>query len=130
MHNTLLQTLRRVPLFSRAKGGFYEALAGDFLSRQGLKKIRYNYRARFGEIDLIAEDGEVLVFVEVRYRQDAGHGSPAATVDFRKQRKIIRTAQYFLQKYGLTNRMPCRFDVIGITGKPGATEIQWIKNAF
>jgi len=112
------------------KGRYYEALARDFLKSRGLKDFRFNIRSRFGEIDLVARDGETLVFVEVRYRQGNSHGSAVATVNLRKQQKIRKTAQYFLQKNGLTNRMPCRFDVIGIMDYAGKAEFNWIKNAF
>ena len=119
-----------LPGRARDKGQFFEVRARDFLYRQGLRDFQLNFRSRYGEIDLIARDKETLVFVEVRYRQDASFGSPVATVTHGKQQKIIRTARYFLQKNGLTNRMPCRFDVVGITGEPGQLEYQWIKNAF
>lgn len=125
--------LQRLPLRSAPtvrKGRYYESLARKFLQARGFRDFTFNVRSRFGEIDLVARDGDVLVFVEVRYRQCSSHGSPMATVDYRKQRKIIKTAQYFLQKNGLTNRMPCRFDVVGITENAGKHEFHWIKNAF
>lgn len=112
------------------KGRAGEALAHQFLQARGLRDFRFNVRSRFGEIDLVARDGDTLVFVEVRYRRNASHGSPVATVDIHKQRKIIKTARFYLQKHGLTNRMPCRFDVVGITENAGQPEFLWIKNAF
>lgn len=126
---TILAGLARRPL-TPGRGGKYEARARDFLARQGLTDFRFNVRSRYGEIDLIARDGPCLVFVEVRYRHDTSHGSPAATVTPAKQQKIRRTAQHFLQKHGLTNRMPCRFDVVGISDSAGKPEYRWIKNAF
>ena len=117
-------------LLTREKGAYFEVLARDFLAAQGLTDFRSNYLCRCGEIDLIARDGECLVFVEVRYRQASAHGSPVATVTRSKQQKIRRAAQLFLQKHGLTNRMPCRFDVVGINDGAGGPEIRWIKNAF
>jgi len=112
------------------KGRLFEILALKFLRKQGLRKFQLNFHSRFGEIDLIAQDADVLVFIEVRYRKNRNHGDAAATVNFSKQQKIIRTAEHYLQKNGLTNKMPCRFDVIGISGSVDALEIQWIKNAF
>ena len=112
------------------QGKFYELKAREYLKRRGLKDFLPNYHSRFGEIDLIARDGDVLVFIEVRYRKNQSYGSAAASVEFYKQKKIIRTVQHFLQKKGLNNRMPCRFDVIGITGSDEKLEFQWIKNAF
>jgi len=117
-------------LTTTGKGKQFEVLARQFLRKQGLKQFQLNFHSRFGEIDLIALDADVLVFIEVRYRKNTDHGAAAATVNFHKQQKIIRTAQHYLQKSGLTNKMPCRFDVIGISGSGDALEIQWIKNAF
>lgn len=113
-----------------ARGKYYERLAKRYLRKQGLRHFQENVSSRFGEIDLIARDGETLVFIEVRYRQRVSHGSAVATVTTKKQQKIRLTAQHFLQKNGLTNRMPCRFDVIGITGSHDEPVFQWIKNAF
>ncbi len=117
-------------LSTTGKGRQFEILAQKFLRKQGLKQFQMNFHSRFGEIDLIARDADVLVFIEVRYRKNSDHGDAAATVNFHKQQKIIRTAQHYLQKSGLTNKMPCRFDVIGISGSVDALDIQWIKNAF
>lgn len=115
---------------TRDKGGHYEALARDFLRTQGLTDFHFNFHSRYGEIDLIARDGDCLVFVEVRYRHSSGHGSAVASVTRRKQEKLRSTAQHFLQKHGLTNRMPCRFDVVGISGDARDPQFRWIKNAF
>lgn len=112
------------------KGQLYERKAAAWLRQQGLKVTHCNVYSRYGEIDLIARHGEVMVFVEVRYRQQEKHGSPLATVTVSKQQKIRLTARHFLQKNGLTNKMPCRFDVIGITGHGRELEYRWIKNAF
>lgn len=112
------------------KGRHYEHLAREFLRRQGLTDFRCNVRSRYGEIDLVARDGDVMVFIEVRYRTRAGHGSPAATVTPAKQKKIITTARYFLQKHGLTNKVACRFDVVGISGSGSQLAYRWIRNAF
>ena len=84
-----------------------------------------NFRCRSGEIDLIVKDGKYLVFVEVKYRSDEAQGGALAAVDWRKQRKISQTAQFFLKRYHL-GEPPCRFDVVAIDGE----NIQWIKNAF
>ncbi|MBK1721733.1 YraN family protein [Thiocystis violacea] len=102
-----------------------ERLAERFLLGKRLELIARNHRCRFGEIDLVMRDGGVLVFVEVRYRRSAQHGSAAETVDVRKQRRLIKTAGHYLQ-YNPTSR-PCRFDVVAITGDD---QVQWIRNAF
>ncbi len=91
--------------------------------------FRSNYLCRSVEIDLIPREVEYLIFVELRYRQASAHGSPAVTVTRSKQQKI-RCAELLLQKYGLTNRMPGRFDVVGITNGAGSPEFWWIKKCF
>lgn len=121
-----------LPLASNTtdKGRWYELKAREYLKQHGLKHFLHNVHSRYGEVDLIAWDGDVLVFTEVRYRREGDHGSAVATVDKFKQRKIIRTAQYFLLKNGLTNKVPCRFDVVGISGSGDELGFHWIKNAF
>ena len=88
--------------------------------------LRYNYRCRFGEIDLIARDGEYLVFVEVKYRKDNSSGYSLAAVNPAKQKTICKVARYFLTVEYHNVDIPCRFDVAGIDGD----EIHWVKNAF
>lgn len=109
----------------RAIGSKYEHIAGAYLERQGYKILEYNYHCRLGEIDLIARDGEYLVFCEVKYRKGHMTGSPAEAVDVYKQRKLWKTAEYYLLRHGLYD-VPCRFDVIGIED----CRITLIKNAF
>lgn len=109
----------------RETGSHYEELAARYLEEQQYKILEKNYRIRTGEIDLIAMDGTCLVFVEVKYRKDHSLGDPLEAVDIRKQRRICQTARYYIYKKGY-DQIPCRFDVIGITG----TQIRHIKNAF
>lgn len=104
-----------------------EQWAAQYLQQQGLKLVTQNYRSRFGEIDLIMQDDSSLVFVEVRLRRNADFGGAAASIDARKQQRIIRTAQQYLA--GLNPVPPCRFDVVLMDGVQG-TSAQWIKNAF
>ena len=118
------------PTVALTRGKQFERLAGQHLQQRGLSLLATNYHTRFGEIDIIARDGDCLVFVEVRFRADVSHGSPVATVTPAKQEKIRRTALNFLQKHGLTNKMPSRFDVVGITGSLKVPSFRWIKNAF
>lgn len=108
-----------------AVGEAMERLAESFLLRQGLRCIARNHRCRYGEIDLILCDDCMLVFAEVRFRRSARFGSPAETVDRRKQRRLIATANHYLQSH--PSKLPCRFDVVAIRGQH---EIQWIKHAF
>jgi putative endonuclease len=102
-----------------------ERLAESFLTRQGLRCIARNHRCRYGEIDLILRDTATLVFVEVRFRRSTQYGSPADTVDQRKQRRLIAAASHYLQVH--PSVLPCRFDVVAISGQ---NQIQWIQNAF
>ena len=96
-------------------GSRYEQEAAAFLNQKGLDIVEQNYRCRVGEIDLIARDGETLVFCEVKYRYNGGAGDPAAAVDYRKQQTIFRVAQWYLQQHHLPEDTPCRFDVATLT---------------
>jgi len=104
-----------------------EKIAKTFLVNQGLVLITNNYHCRYGEIDLIMKDTNTLVFIEVRLRSNPNFGNAAASITLQKQRKMIHTAQHYLQ----TNKinMPCRFDAL-LLSKTDRTNIQWIRNAF
>ena len=95
----------------RQTGTAYERRAGKYLKEQGYELIGYNFRCRQGEIDIIARDGRYLVFVEVKYRRDGQTGDPLEAVDWAKQRRISRTAQYYCLTHGYGETTPCRFDV-------------------
>jgi putative endonuclease len=109
-------------------GAQAEQTAARFLQQQGLRLIQANYHCRFGEIDLILKDGDTLVFAEVRMRSSQGFGGAVASIDARKQAKLIRTAQQFLS--GLPSTPPCRFDAVLMATPDGANGIEWVKNAF
>lgn len=126
----------------RATGRHFERLAGNFLAKQGLQILEYNYRCARAEIDIIARDGNCLVFCEVKSRVDSSGALPECADDLiladspettgaleavtpHKQAQISRAALYYLTAHGMTDA-PCRFDVIGITGR----RLTWIKNAF
>ena len=105
--------------------------ADRYLTAQGLTVRDRNYRCKAGEIDLVMADGNALVFVEVRLRRHKGFASAAETVDFRKQQKLIRAAQHYLQRTGLTDRVACRFDVVAFDPRRAAgAPITWLKDAF
>lgn len=95
------------------------------MQQHGLKLIARNYRCRFGEIDLLLQEDETLVFVEVRMRSNADFGGAAASIDARKQAKLIRTAQHYLAT--LARIPPCRFDAVLLSS---SDNIEWVKNAF
>lgn len=119
------------PAIKPTAGAQAEAQAEAYLLKQGMVTRMKNYRTKVGEIDLIMMQGDILVFVEVRLRTNPRFSSAAETVDYRKQQKIIKTAQQFLQQHRLTDRVPCRFDVIAIDNTSSdPSTIQWIKNAF
>ncbi len=107
-----------------SRGAAAEQTAADYLARQGLTLVERNFRCRLGEIDLIMRDGQTLVFVEVRQRASQQFGGAAASIDSRKQQKLVATAQLYLAKSG---KMPsCRFDAVLMQGQT----IQWIRDAF
>jgi len=112
------------------KGHAWEDFAVDYLTQKGLKLKCQNYNCRLGEIDLIMEDPDNLVFVEVRYRQAADYGDSAASVNRQKQRKIINTAKLYLLENNLYDKCHCRFDVVAINLKHNQPDIEWISNAF
>ena len=120
------------PLNKRQFGYKKETLAANYLISQGIRLIERNYHCRMGEIDLIVQDRNYLVFVEVRFRHSISHGSSIETVDKFKQARIIRCAQHYLSKNPRAEFHPCRFDVIGIKigDVSGSNEIEWIQDAF
>jgi putative endonuclease len=108
-----------------------ENLAARFLEQRGLTILLRNYRRRFGELDIVALDGEILVIVEVRCRASDQFGGAAASVDGWKQRKIVRAARLLLQERRELARLRARFDVITVDDPSGAEpRVQWIRHAF
>ena len=109
-------------------GADAELRAEQFLQRQGLHTLIKNYRCKLGEIDLIMQQGDDLIFVEVRLRSHRQFANAAESVTVRKQQKIINAAQRYLQEKQLTDSANCRFDVIAFSDNH--SEPEWIKNAF
>ncbi len=108
-----------------------EELAAAFLRKKGYRVLERNFVCRFGEADIIAEDGEFLVFVEVKLRKDRTFGEAREYVTLSKQKKIIRAAQYYLMKTDGEKQL--RFDVVEVypdPGKAGGAEILHIADAF
>lgn len=110
---------------TQQRGQLAEDLASAYLQAQDVKILTRNYRLRGGEIDLIGQDGDYLVFIEVRYRGSEDFGGALGSIDRRKQQRIIHTAQYYLMQQ--PKDLACRFDVVAINAKH---EISWLKNAF
>ncbi|MBT3409355.1 MAG: YraN family protein [Halieaceae bacterium] len=113
-------------------GDEYERRAAHFLSLQGVEVFICNYRCRCGEIDLIARQNDYLVFIEVRARRNPRFATAAASVDYRKQQRLLRTAQFFLQRHTKLANLPCRFDVITFEPRQSTANDspQWIRGAF
>ena len=104
-----------------------EQAAQRELQRHGLRVLRRNYRVRGGEVDLIARDGDTLVFVEVRVRSHGAWGGAAASVDGSKRARVVLAARHFLCAGGAAwAAAPCRFDVVAIDGG----RLRWIRDAF
>jgi len=113
--------------FEKNAGARAEDNAERFLTQHGLVILEKNYRCKAGEIDLIMQHADMLVFIEVRLRTHQAFANAAESVTIRKQQKIIKTAQHYLQQHQLTDKANCRFDVIAFSdnGNP-----EWIKDAF
>lgn len=117
---------------SRLRGRWGEDRAAEYLRRKGFRVTDFNWKCRFGEIDLIAEDGVYLCFVEVKLRKTAAYGSAAAFVDWHKQQRLRTAAELYLA--GRPTGLQPRFDVIEIYAPQGTdTEnpgIFHLENAF
>ncbi len=110
------------------RGRDAEDRACDYLLGKGLTLLRRNYRSRRGEIDLVLRDTGSLVFVEVRYRRQAGFGSAAESVDRHKRTRLSACAKQYLQDFPNVAGLSCRFDVVAIDGPDYS--IEWIRDAF
>lgn len=106
-----------------------ERRAEHFLRSLGYSIVERNYRSPRGEIDLVAQDRETLVFVEVRTRRADEYGGPLASVGRHKQRQISKTALHYVSRFGLHDRAT-RFDVIGIVGEGEHANLTHVKAAF
>ncbi len=116
---------------SRAEGTWGEALVAGYLRRRGCRLEAHSYRCRFGEIDLIAWDGDTLCFVEVKTRTNTRMGLPREYVTARKQARLRKTALFYLSSHDLD--CPTRFDVAEVyAAVPGDPEacIEYLENAF
>lgn len=136
LYNTLKKYVKEtLPLFQGIQGKQNaqrigkqaEISAKCYLEQQGLVLISENYSCKLGEIDLIMDDADQVVFIEVKYRKSASYGSSIEMVNPRKQKKIILTARHYLHQHHLTETISSRFDIIGIVPNQ---PIQWLKNAF
>ena len=106
-----------------------EELAESYLTKKGYRLVERNYRCRGGEVDLIVLDRRVIVFVEVKARNDASFGSPLESVHPRKQQRMTRAALIFLSDHKLHHR-DARFDVVGISFGGDKPAVEHVQNAF
>ena len=113
----------------RRKGAHFERLAADFLKEEGYKVIERNYSAASGEIDIIAEEGGCLCFVEVRSRYGAALGDVAASVGAEKRRRLVATSLLWRRQHRAEHK-PVRYDLVVISRSGGKTAIKLIRNAF
>lgn len=110
-------------------GAWGEDVAADYLRRQGLKIVTRNFRTPVGEVDIIARDRQLLLFVEVKTRRTMSCGAPAEAVGSGKQRQILRAAQWYLLQNRSGGLQP-RFDVISVYAGSNPPQIEHIENAF
>lgn len=111
---------------TRAVGNNGEEIACQYLEQNGVKIKERNFRCKLGEIDVIGYDEGYLVFFEVKYRKNSSKGSAVEAVDYRKQKKVCKVADYYRMIHRLDDNTAIRFDVVAID----AEEIRWFKNSF
>ena len=112
-------------MITQRKGQLAENKACKYLEKQGLTLVERNYRCHNGEIDLIMQDKNQIVFVEVRYRKNDAYGTAIDTVDRHKMKKLVSTANFYLTCNQLD--APARFDIVGFDA---SFNPKWISNAF
>lgn len=106
-----------------------EALAEAHLTAEGYRVLARNFRCRFGEVDLVADHGGVVVFVEVKTRRGGRAGTGAEAVGPFKRRRLVQAARYFLAVHGLA-AAPCRFDVVSLDVGAAGTRVEVLRDAF
>jgi putative endonuclease len=114
---------------TRGTGDEGEHLAQEFLRTKGMDIVTTNYQYEHGEIDIIARDGEVLVFCEVKLRKSDTYGPPEYAITPRKQAQIKKIAEAYLYEFSIRDQI-CRFDVVAISMIDDKPEIRHYKNAF
>jgi len=111
-------------------GQWAEQVANRYLCEQGLHPIAHNYRCQLGEIDLIMQQGNTLVFIEVRYRKYSYFGDGLTSIAAQKQQRIIQTAIHYLSTHAEYVQSACRFDVVVLSGSQTCPQLLWIADAF
>jgi len=116
---------------NKSKGLRYESLAKEYLLERGLLLLNANYHCRFGEIDLIMLQQEVLCFIEVKFRKSLMFGGAASAIPVQKQKKIVKSAQFYLSANKRLAQHAMRFDAILIQQQASkGHKLNWIQNAF
>ena len=115
-------------LSKKELGNLGESLAADYLQRAGLKIVKQNYRCPKGEIDIVAREGDFLVFIEVRTRTSSFRGTAEESVGYRKMQKLRNIASYYLLEKNYSHWPPLRFDVVAINISGGEAATNWIRN--
>lgn len=117
--------------YNKLIGDFGENLAQDFLNNKGYEIIATNFRSSTGEIDIIAQHNDILIFIEVKSRFNSNYGFPVEAVNYIKYKKLLNTAKYYLYKNKITNYF-IRFDVIEVflDEKSKTPKINHLEDAF
>lgn len=115
---------------TRSAGARYEAIALDHLQDAGLELIARNYHCRYGEIDLVMRERDIVVFVEVRFRRRGRFGDGIDSVNAGKRARLVRAASAFLAEHPRLADATCRFDVLAIGDDSHAPSPDWRRNAF
>lgn len=114
----------------RATGAIFEQRACGALERAGLKLLARNYTTRYGELDLVMRDGDIVVFVEVRHRLHSAHGDAVASITATKQGRLVQTAELWLAAHPQHAQRTCRFDVVSYDGPADNAQMNWLRGAF
>lgn len=118
------------PGSTREAGDKAEASACDFLRAKGYRIVRKNFRAAGGEVDIVARKADLVVFVEVRYREGEEFGAPEETVGVLKRRRVVAAAKEFLRRLPPSSGLDARFDVIAVVGTGPGAVLRHYPNAF
>lgn len=119
------------PTSRQIDGRAAELAARQYLEDRGLGFVAANVRLRAGELDLVMLDGDCLVFVEVRYRRSRRYGGAAASVDGRKQRRLLACGALYVQRFPVWRNCRLRFDVVAVQpGVYGGLDCDWLRNAI
>lgn len=118
--------------WNKRKGLHYENQAKNYLVQHGLALLKQNYHCRFGEIDLIMLQKEALCFIEVKFRNSMAYGGAASSISNQKQKKIVKTALFFITQNKKFKQHSIRFDALLIQQQADnkSVDIDWIQNAF